>query len=193
MVQGISQQKYGPKSSEYYSTSTLGSWNSYWSTRSYGKLSAFMWLHHPRMHVSGPCAIATGDDQKVSSPVWGYKFGYIEGMIMYIQTKKRVYIKSIWYMHTCFVASKVRTCPMHAQQRSWLCAFLADVLPSPNIPANFHVSWMYSNKILPMATSSCSLKSLSSKCLTPRSKVINWLVVWNPLKNISQLGWLFPI
>ena len=22
---------------------------------------------------------------------------------------------------------------------------------------------------------------------------LNWLVVWTPLKNISQLGWLFPI
>ena len=25
------------------------------------------------------------------------------------------------------------------------------------------------------------------------SKFQNWLVVWTPLKNISQLGWLFPI
>ena len=27
----------------------------------------------------------------------------------------------------------------------------------------------------------------------PLAKVYNWLVVWTPLKNISQLGWLFPI
>ena len=25
------------------------------------------------------------------------------------------------------------------------------------------------------------------------ARVIYWLVVWTPLKNISQLGWLFPI
>ena len=24
-------------------------------------------------------------------------------------------------------------------------------------------------------------------------KILKWLVVWTPLKNISQLGWLFPI
>ena len=31
----------------------------------------------------------------------------------------------------------------------------------------------------------------SINCLVPMN--IYWLVVWTPLKNISQLGWLFPI
>ena len=37
-----------------------------------------------------------------------------------------------------------------------------------------------------------SLVSLFGFCWS-RKKLIIWLVVWTPLKNISQLGWLFPI
>ena len=45
-----------------------------------------------------------------------------------------------------------------------------------------------------------AIRKLSSAVAAPRrleacqpSLVMFWLVVWTPLKNISQLGWLFPI
>ena len=37
-----------------------------------------------------------------------------------------------------------------------------------------------------------NLSSKSGYC-TSAFPLIFWLVVWTPLKNISQLGWLFPI
>ena len=59
----------------------------------------------------------------------------------------------------------------------------------PNLPVPANV--LTPNRSLD-ASKRASFPHVSSKTIAEDEPLI-WLVVWTPLKNISQLGWLFPI
>ena len=54
-------------------------------------------------------------------------------------------------------------------------------------------SWSFQTARLHQPFLFRSQKIQQPKLETKNIKNIYWLVVWTPLKNISQLGWLFPI
>ena len=56
-------------------------------------------------------------------------------------------------------------------------------------------SFGWARTVVNLKLISISLESTfnSSSKLNKQRRLRNWLVVWTPLKHISQLGWLFPI
>ena len=57
-------------------------------------------------------------------------------------------------------------------------------------PRRFHMFDVFF--IVFLKRSSCTASTVIKPAMKYGAKAI-WLVVWTPLKNISQLGWLFPI